>query len=102
MHSTHAKILTVGLILLAASPAFAQRQRGQFGGRARGAADLLAIDKDQDERREAFTKATTMRQDAMDKIVNGLNDDQKKTWKDLTGDKFDFPPPMRRPRNNNQ
>ena len=218
MRSIPTKILTVGLILLAAAPAFAQPQRGQFG-RARGAAELLAIDKVQDElkltddekaaitkitdkykddiasarqnmdrqnmadlrkqenddlekavpdilkpdqlkrfkqlevqaagfqaftkddvgtalkltddqkkaikdssdeltkdimdlmqnagqdpdkRREAFTKATTMRQDAMDKVVNGLSDDQKKTWKDLTGDKFDFPPPMRRPQNNNQ
>lgn len=217
MRSVTAKALTVGLILLAASPAFAQRQRG-FGGRTRGAADLLAIDKVQeelkltDEEKAAFTKITdkykddiasarqnmdrqkmadlrkqqnddvdkaapdilkpdqlkrfkqlevqsagiqafnkddvatalkltddqkktikdttdqlqkdtqdlfqnagqggdrtalmekarTMRQDAMDKVVNSLTDDQKKGWKDLTGDKFDFPAPMRQNRGQNQ
>ncbi len=44
---------------------------------------------------EIMTKVQTMRKDALDKVVNGLTDDQKKTWKDLTGDKFDFPAPMR-------
>jgi hypothetical protein len=217
MRAITAKALTVGLILLAASPAFAQR--GGFGNRTRGAADLVAIDKvqdelkltddqkaaftkitdkykddlasarqnmdrqkmadlrkqqnadiekaapdvlkpdqlkrfkqlevqiagiqafekddvqtalkltddqkktikqssedlqkditdlfqnvgqDRDKRREAMTKVRTMQQDAMDKVVTGLSDDQKKTWKDLNGDKFEFPAPMRRNRNNNQ
>jgi hypothetical protein len=212
MRNLRVTILTVGLVVLAASPAFAQRQRGQFN-RTRGAADLLAIDKVQDElkltddekasftkitdkfkddiasarqnmdfqkmgdlrkqqneavdkaapdilkpdqlkrfkqlevqaaglqafaqddvvtalkltddqkksikeatddlskdiqdlfsnigndrtkRQEAFTKVQTMSKDALDKVVDGLKDEQKKTWKDLSGDKFDFPPPMRR------
>ena len=43
-----------------------------------------------------ITKARTMRQEGLDKIVNSLTDDQKKVWKDLTGDKFDFPAPQRR------
>ena len=42
-----------------------------------------------------MTKMQTMTKDAMDKAVNGLTDDQKKTWKDLTGDTFEFPAPMR-------
>ena len=210
MRSLHVKILTVGLVLLAASPAFAQRQRG--GPRQMGPAQLLAIDKVQeelkitDDQKAAVTKITdkykddiaaarqnmdrqkaadlakqqnddlekaipdilkadqlkrfkqlevqaaglnafskddvatalkltddqkksikdsqdelqkdvqdlfqnagqggdraaamqkiqTMRKDALDKVVNTLNDDQKKTWKDLTGEKFEFPAPMGR------
>ncbi len=45
--------------------------------------------------RPDFTKIAGMRKDALDKVVNGLTDDQKKTWKDLTGDTFEFPAPMR-------
>ena len=212
MRSLHVKILTVGLVLLAASPAFAQRQRGQFGPRQMGPAQLLAIDKVQEElkitddekaaitkitdkykddiaaarqnmdrqkaaeltkqenddlekavpdilkadqlkrfkqlevqsaglqafskddvatalkltddqkksikdtqdelqkdimdvfqnagqggdRAAAMQKVRTMSKDALDKVLNGLTDDQKKTWKDLTGDKFEFPAPMGR------
>lgn len=44
---------------------------------------------DQQKMADAQKKIQTMRTDAFDKIVNGLSDDQKKTWKDLTGDKFD-------------
>ncbi len=50
--------------------------------------------------RPDFTKITAMRKDALDKVVNGLTDEQKKEWKDLTGEKFDFPAPMRRPGGN--
>ena len=50
---------------------------------------------DRSKMAEIFTKVQGMRKDALDKVVNGLTDDQKKTWKDLTGDKFDFPAPMR-------
>jgi hypothetical protein len=212
MRSLHVKVLTVGLVLLAASPAFAQRQRGGFGGRQMGPAQLLAMDKVQeelkitDDQKAAVTKITdkykddiaaarqnmdrqkaadlakqenddlekalpdilkadqlkrfkqlevqaaglqafskddvatalkltddqkksikdtqdelqkdvqdlfqnagqggdraaamqkiqTMRKDALDKVVNTLSDDQKKTWKDLTGEKFEFPAPMGR------
>ncbi len=51
---------------------------------------------------EIRTKIQTMNKDALDKVVNGLTDDQKKEWKELTGEKFDFPAPMRRRGNNNQ
>jgi Spy/CpxP family protein refolding chaperone len=44
---------------------------------------------DQEKMAAARKKIETMRTDAFDKVVNGLSDDQKKTWKDLTGDKFD-------------
>jgi hypothetical protein len=55
---------------------------------------------DRTKMQEAMTKARTMRSDALDKIVNGLTDDQKKTWKDITGDKFEFPAPQRGNRGN--
>jgi Spy/CpxP family protein refolding chaperone len=52
---------------------------------------------DQDKMRDAFRKVLAMRKEAVDKVVDGLNDDQKKAWKELTGDKFefDFGPPRR-------
>jgi hypothetical protein len=46
---------------------------------------------DRDKMAEAQKKVQTLRTDAMDKIVRGLTDDQKKTWKDLNGEKFDLP-----------
>jgi Spy/CpxP family protein refolding chaperone len=58
--------------------------------------DLMANAGQGADRTAAFTKARTMRQEGLDKIVNGLTDDQKKIWKDLTGDKFDFPAPQGR------
>ena len=57
--------------------------------------DLMANAGQGADRATAFTKARTMRQEGLDKIVASLTDDQKKTWKDLTGDKFDFPAPQR-------
>ena len=50
---------------------------------------------DREKMAEAFKKVQTAGTDALDKIVAGLSDDQKKTWKDLTGDKFEvsFGPP---------
>jgi Spy/CpxP family protein refolding chaperone len=47
---------------------------------------------DRDKMADAFKKVTAMRKDALDKIVEGMSDDQKKTWKDLTGEKFEFTP----------
>jgi len=44
---------------------------------------------DQEKFAAAQKKIQTLRADAFDKIVGGLSDDQKKTWKDLTGEKFD-------------
>ena len=54
---------------------------------------------DQEKMAELFKKSQAMRKDAFDKVVTTLSDDQKKTWKDLTGDKFEFSP-MRRPGGN--
>jgi hypothetical protein len=54
------------------------------------------VQGDRSKMAEAFAKSQTMSKDALDKVVNGLTDDQKKSWKDLTGEKFDFPAPMRR------
>src|SRR5947209_1118844 len=70
MRSLHVKILTVGLVLLAASPAFAQRQRGQFGNRQMGPAQLLAIDKVQEE-----LKITDDQKAAVTKITDKYKDD---------------------------
>jgi hypothetical protein len=41
---------------------------------------------------EARTKATELQAKVTDKIVGSLTDDQKKTFKEMTGDKFDFKP----------
>jgi LTXXQ motif family protein len=47
---------------------------------------------------EIFTKIQAMQKEAMEKTVNGLTDDQKKEWKELNGEKFNFPAPQRGPR----
>jgi Spy/CpxP family protein refolding chaperone len=47
---------------------------------------------DREKMADAFKKVMAMRKDAVDKTVDGLTDDQKKSWKDLTGDKFEFSP----------
>ncbi len=46
------------------------------------------VGEDQEKRAEARKKVQAMQKEAMDKIVEGFSDDQKKTWKYLTGDKF--------------
>ena len=63
------------------------------------AADLLKdAQGDMDKMREAFKKIQGMRKDALAKVMDSLTDDQKKAWKDLAGDKFEFSPPgSRRP-----
>ena len=40
---------------------------------------------------ELMTKMQGMRKEALDKAVSGFNDDQKKEWKELNGEKFEFP-----------
>jgi Spy/CpxP family protein refolding chaperone len=40
---------------------------------------------------ELFTKMQGMQKEALEKTVNGFNDDQKKEWKELNGEKFEFP-----------
>ena len=39
---------------------------------------------------EAMTKLTTLRRDALSKAVDVLSAEQKKTWKELTGDAFEI------------
>jgi len=41
----------------------------------------------------------TKYQEAMEKFSASLSSDQKKTWKDLTGEKFEYKPEQRRPKN---
>lgn len=47
---------------------------------------------DREKMGDAFKKVQTMQTDALTKVMDSLTDDQKKTWKDLTGDKFEFSP----------
>ena len=44
---------------------------------------------DREKMTDAFKKIQELRTDSLDQVVKALNDDQKKTWKDLTGDKFE-------------
>jgi Spy/CpxP family protein refolding chaperone len=68
---------------------------------AKTAADELAKDsrdlltdagRDRDKRAEAQKKITELTAKATDKILGGLNDEQKKTYKELTGEKFEYKP----------
>ena len=45
---------------------------------------------DPDKRAEADKKIDKLRKEAMAKVEDALNDDQKKTWKELTGAAFDI------------
>jgi Spy/CpxP family protein refolding chaperone len=47
---------------------------------------------DREKMADAFKKIQGLRADALGQVVKGLSDDQKKTWKDLTGDAFDVAP----------
>jgi len=44
---------------------------------------------DREKMAGAFKKVQELRTESLDQIVKGLGDDQKKVWKDLTGDKFE-------------
>jgi Spy/CpxP family protein refolding chaperone len=44
---------------------------------------------DREKMADAFKKIQELRTDSLDQVVKGLSDDQKKTWKDLNGDKFE-------------
>ena len=46
---------------------------------------------DQTKMAELRTKVQGMQKEALEKAFNGLNADQKKEWKDLNGEKFEFP-----------
>lgn len=57
------------------------------------AEDLLKdAGMDRDKRTEARKKVQAMQKEALDKITEGFSAGQKTTWKDLTGDKFEFTP----------
>ena len=43
-----------------------------------------------DNPQEAFAKIGTLRKDGLEKVVATLNADQKKAWKELTGESFEF------------
>ncbi len=45
-----------------------------------------------EQRAEATKKVADMTTKATDSVISSLSDDQKKTWKELTGDKFDYKP----------
>jgi hypothetical protein len=60
-------------------------QGGQGGARgARGAGGARGAAPDQ-------AKIAALRKEMSEKVMLVLNDDQKKTWKDMTGDAFDVP-----------
>jgi Spy/CpxP family protein refolding chaperone len=50
--------------------------------------------RDADKRAEATKKIAELQAKVTDKILGTLSDDQKKSWKEMTGDKFDFKPDM--------
>ena len=52
---------------------------------------------DREKMREVFTKVRAMRNDAMTKVLDSFSDEQKKAWKEMTGEKFEveFAPPRR-------
>jgi hypothetical protein len=55
------------------------------------AADLFKdAGMDRTKLQEAFTKMTAMRKEATEKAVKMLKDDQKKAWKELTGEPFEL------------
>ena len=59
--------------------------RGQGGARgAGGAGGARGAAPDQ-------AKITALRKEMSEKVMLVLNDEQKKTWKDLTGDAFEMP-----------
>jgi Spy/CpxP family protein refolding chaperone len=51
---------------------------------------MMAAGRDPEKRAEAQKKAAELTTKATDKVVSSLSDEQKKTWKELTGDKFDY------------
>jgi hypothetical protein len=48
--------------------------------------------QDQEARQAAQKKIQGIQKEAMDKITKMLTPDQKKTWRELTGEPFDLPP----------
>jgi hypothetical protein len=55
----------------------------------------------QDDREGTMQKIQAYQKENATKTMALLTDDQKKTWKDMTGEPFEYTPEARRPRNNN-
>jgi Spy/CpxP family protein refolding chaperone len=53
---------------------------------------MMAAGRDPEKRAEAQKKAAELTTKATEKVVSSLSDEQKKTWKELSGDKFDYKP----------
>jgi len=56
-------------------------------------------DASQEEREAARKKFTEMNKENMNKVLAALTDDQKKAWKELTGEPIEIQYPPRRPAN---
>jgi hypothetical protein len=50
-----------------------------------------------DDRQAAMQKVQALRKETLTKVMALMTDDQKKTWKEMTGEPFTVPPPQRRP-----
>src|SRR5947207_1411905 len=101
--------LVFGLVALTAGSSLAQDKKGKkqggFGGGfgGGGLAMLLANESVQKElkltddqaaqgnREEAMKKLRALRKETLDKALAVLSDDEKKAWKDLTGEAFEVP-----------
>jgi len=67
---------------------------------ARPAGGAFNKDASKEERAEAFRKMASMRKESMTKVTALLNDDQKKAWKELTGEVIEIQQGVgRRPNN---
>ncbi len=53
--------------------------------------------KDKDKRKEVREKMQTKTKEAFEKISAAFTPEQKKTWKELTGENFKYEPEIRRP-----
>ncbi|HVS33952.1 MAG TPA: hypothetical protein VMS17_00095, partial [Gemmataceae bacterium] len=83
MRRVQSTLLTIGLMVLAASPVLAQRQPGRFGGgRQMGPAALLAMDKVQTE-----IKLTDDEKAAVTKITDKYKDDIAAARQNMDNDK---------------
>jgi hypothetical protein len=56
----------------------------------------MAAGRDRDKQAEANKKIEALNTKAMETTAKTLTDDQKKTWKDLVGEKFEYKPDMPR------
>lgn len=101
-------VQTRGLMAFA-DPAIAQklkltedqtRKIDEIRESARGAGrGAFSKDASDEERREAMKKFRDAQQESMKKVLALLSDDQKKEWKELTGEPIEIQFPQRRPNN---